>query len=319
MRAAHLEGMRNNGARSPNAICCAGCANGTGHDPECDVRNGVGAPDPDDADRLPPAAVYEEPVVTSGHEGEHPLRELIMGSKPSVVDLRIPGPAWQFEPDGSADARAVVARGEAWRGHVLSRVSADGASEDAVVMWAARVMDRIATDSAEFDGSAAAVDRAFSLAMAEGVGRGSRVLGAFCARYAQRTAEQAAVAASGHRSVMGMPLLMVHEVSRCGVCSEARLAAGTKVLIARGGEGVGTPFGRRADSQRRTPLPGGQKKAKQKQKQGKAEAEETLPKKAMGEAGGREQKGEAAASGERRRLGAVCCCVVAQPLCGDTA
>ena len=26
------------------------------------------------------------------------------------------------------------------------------------------------------------------------------------------------------------------------VCSEARLAAGTKVLIARGGEGVGTPL-----------------------------------------------------------------------------
>ena len=37
------------------------------------------------------------------------------------------------------------------------------------------------------------------------------------------------------------------------VCSEARLAAGTKVLIARGGEGAGTPFGWRADSQRKIP------------------------------------------------------------------
>ena len=37
-----------NGAHSPNAICCAGCANGAGHDPECDVRNGVN-PTPDDA------------------------------------------------------------------------------------------------------------------------------------------------------------------------------------------------------------------------------------------------------------------------------
>ena len=77
-------------------------------------------------------------------------------------------------------------------------------------------MDRIAADSVEFDGGTAAVDRAFELAMAEGVGRGSRVLSAFCARYARRTVEQAALAASGHRSVTGMPLLMVHEVALGG-------------------------------------------------------------------------------------------------------
>ena len=172
----------------------------------------------DDAGQLPPAPVYEEAVVTSGHEGEQPLRELITGSKPSIVDLRVPAPVRPFggPSDDTADARAAVARGEAWRSHVLSRVEADDASDDAVVMWAARVMDRIATGEVEFDGSAAAIDRLFELAMAEGVGRGSRVLSAFCARYARRTVEQAAVAASGHRSVTGMPLLMVHEVSSGG-------------------------------------------------------------------------------------------------------
>ena len=110
-------------------------------------------------------------------------------------------------------------------------------------------------------------------------------------------------------------LLSEHSAGRCRlVCSEARLAAGTKVLVARGGEGVGTPFGWRADSQRKTPLPGGPQKGKKK---GKAEAKQSrsrrnTPKKAMGEAGGREQKEEAVASGERRRLGSVCCCVVAK-------
>ena len=171
----------------------------------------------DDEGQLPPAAVYEEPVVNSGHEGEHSLRELITGSKPSIVDLRVPGPARPFvSDDDTADARAAVARGEAWRAHVLSRVSSEDASDDAVVIWAARVMDRIAAGSVGFDGSAAAVDRAFELAMVEGVGRGSRVLSAFCARYARRTVEQTAVAASGHRSVTGMPLLMVHEVAPGG-------------------------------------------------------------------------------------------------------
>ena len=90
----------------------------------------------DDAGQLPPAPVYKESVVTSGHEGEHPLRKLITGSKPSIIDLRVPGPARPFVSDGTADARAAVARGEALRGHVPSRVKAEDASDDAVVIWA---------------------------------------------------------------------------------------------------------------------------------------------------------------------------------------
>ena len=69
------------------------------------------------------------------------------------------------------------------------------------------------------------------------------------------------------------------------VCSEARLAAGTKVLIARGGEGVGTPLERfewRADSQRKLPSRAVPLKGKRRQSREGAEAkqraEETLPK-----------------------------------------
>ena len=91
------------------------------------------------------------------------------------------------------------------------------------------------------------------------------------------------------------------------VCSEARLAAGTKVLIARGGEGAGTPFGWRADSQRKIPSRAVPKKGKRRQSRSKAKQKQKKhSQRTMGEAGGREQKGEAAASGERRRLGSVC-------------
>ena len=51
-----------NGAHSPNAICCAGCANGTGHDPECDVRNGVGEHPPGSGATLIP----DEPLAAMG-------------------------------------------------------------------------------------------------------------------------------------------------------------------------------------------------------------------------------------------------------------
>jgi len=91
------------------------------------------------------------------------------------------------------------------------------------------------------------------------------------------------------------------------VCSEARLAAGTKVLIARGGEGAGTPFGWRADSQRKIPSRAVPKKGKRRQSRSKAKQKQKKhSQRTMGEAGGREQKGEAATSGERRRLGSVC-------------
>ena len=94
------------------------------------------------------------------------------------------------------------------------------------------------------------------------------------------------------------------------VCSKARLAAGTKVLIARGGEGVGTPFERfewRADSQRKLPSRAVPLKGKRRQSRSKAKQKQKKhSQRTMGEAGGREQKGEAAASGERRRRGSVC-------------
>ena len=56
------------------------------------------------------------------------------------------------------------------------------------------------------------------------------------------------------------------------VCSEARLAAGTKVLIARGGEVSrhAVRVGWRADSQRKIPLPGGPQKDKRGQSRSKA-------------------------------------------------
>ena len=98
------------------------------------------------------------------------------------------------------------------------------------------------------------------------------------------------------------------------VCSEARLAAGTKVLIARGGEGVGTPFEHfewRADSQRKLPSRAVPLKGKRRQSRSKAKQKQKKhSQRTMGEAGGRKQKGEAAASGERRRLGSVLRCAV---------
>ena len=122
-----------------------------------------------------------------------------------------------------ADDRSAVARGRAWRAEVARRVDPSDAGDDndAVVMWAARVMDRIVTERGS-DGSVTDVDDAFRLTMAEGLSRGSRVLSAFCARYASRTPEQAATAADGFRSVVGSPLLMVHGACSARGWAEAR-------------------------------------------------------------------------------------------------
>ena len=165
--------------------------------------------------QLPPLSVVGA-VATSGHLGESPLRELITGSASTLADLQVPPPKRPHAEDSLdgealADDRSSVARGQAWRAEVVKRVEPTdaGGDNDVVVMWAARVMDRIVTDR-NSDGSVADVDDAFGLAMAEGLNRGSRVLSAFCARYAPRTPDQAATVAGGFRSVVGAPLLMVH-------------------------------------------------------------------------------------------------------------
>ena len=146
-------------------------------------------------------------VATSGHLGESPLRELITGSASTLADLQVPPPKRShadasLDGEALADDRSALARGRAWRAEVARRADPSDAGDDndAVVMWAARVMDRIVIEQGS-DGSVADVDDAFGLAMAEGLSRGSRVLSAFCARYAPRTPDQAATAAGGFRSV----------------------------------------------------------------------------------------------------------------------
>ena len=173
------------------------------------------------AAQLPPLSVARA-VVTSGHLGESPLRELITGSASTLADLQVPPPKRShaeasLSGEALADDRSAVARGRAWRAQVARRVDPldAGDDNDAVVMWAARVMDRIVTERGS-DGSVADVDDAFELAMAEGLRRGSRVLSAFCARYAPRTPDQTATTAGGFRSVVGSPLLMVHTQRKGG-------------------------------------------------------------------------------------------------------
>ena len=167
------------------------------------------------AAQLPPLSVVGA-VATSGHLGESPLRELITGSASTLADLQVPPPKRShadasLDGEALADDRSALARGRAWRAEVARRADPSDADDDnvAVVMWAARVMDRIVTERGS-DGSVSDVDDAFGLAMAEGLSRGSRVLSAFCARYAPRTPDQAATVAGGLRSVVGSPLLMVH-------------------------------------------------------------------------------------------------------------
>ena len=167
------------------------------------------------AAQLPPLSVVGA-VATSGHLGESPLRELITGSASTLADLQVPPPKRSYAEaslggEALADDRSALARGRAWRAEVARRADPSDADDDnvAVVMWAARVMDRIVTERGS-DGSVSDVDDAFGLAMAEGLSRGSRVLSAFCARYAPRTPDQAATVAGGLRSVVGSPLLMVH-------------------------------------------------------------------------------------------------------------
>ena len=164
---------------------------------------------------LPPA-VYDS-VVTSGEPHEGKLRALITGSAKALTGLCVPGPVKAFDsavgaPEDSPDGRSAVERGKAWRAEVVKRVSAEDAKLDAPVMWAARVMDGIVA-ARESSGDAGDVDDAFAITMTVGVGRGSRVLSAFCSRYAPLTPNEAATVASGYRSFTHSPLLMVYPTS----------------------------------------------------------------------------------------------------------